>query len=179
MQKKLVALVVVLLVCSTLGAFAGEKKSAQIPWLASLNSPGTTDITLTGGWVQGGIGAAASFGLTFGQFDLGPFPLSWGMTAVADAGFGYGVSMGAGAFVTLEMAADFGGMAKFEGLVGIGPGVTFNIGGYSFPFGFGIGEYNSWTWWFSSNMGLNFTDVFVYTWEQDLYANTIGIDFKL
>jgi len=186
MQKRLVALVVVLLVFASLGAFAAEKKSADIPWLVSYNSPGTTDLMVTAGWVDLGVGAQAALSLTFGDFNIGPVPLSWGVTVVGNVGVLADLEIGAGAFVSLDWGVDFGASSRFEGQIGIGPGIALSLGGYSFwtsPFGIGIGEYNSWTWWFSNNFGLNFQDVWVNTfaglYSPNLYGYTLGVDLKL
>jgi hypothetical protein len=171
-------LVVVLLVAVTLGAFAAEKKSSEVPWLVSFNSPGTTGLALGVGYTQGGLGVAGTLGLTFGQFALGPIPLSWGVNVLADLGIGYYLSLGAGAFFSLELGMDFGGAAKFDWQLGIGPAITFDFTGY-YPFGFGIGQYGSVTWWFSDKMGLTLQDAYAYTFVgPNLYFYGIGVAFK-
>ena len=183
MKRRVLAIAIVLILCATVGTFAAEKKSATIPWWVSYDSPGTTNLAAGVGYTEFGFGVQADLNLTFGQFDIGPIPLSWGATVAADLGFSYGLGIGAGAFITLETGFDFGSIWKFEWRLGIGPGVAFGFSGYySDPFGFGIGEYSSWTWWFSNNLGLTLQDVSAYTFDfygPSLYAYTLGIELKL
>jgi hypothetical protein len=179
MQKKLVVLVAILLVCATLGAFAGEKKSAQIPWLVA-HTPGTTELGIAGGYTSFGIGATADLSIFFGDFDIGPIPVAYGVTALGEVGFGYGaLGIGAGAFFTLELGADWGGLAKFENKWGIGPGLTIALGSY-YPIGFGIGTFDTGTWWFSDSLGLYFEGTYVYSlFGYNLWSSGIGVEFKI
>jgi hypothetical protein len=181
MKRRVFAVAVVLILCVTVGTFAAEKKSSAIPWLVSFNSPGTTDLSVGVGYTEFGYGVQGALNLTFGQFDIGPFPLSWGATAVAEFGFTYDMGLGAGVFLTLDWGFDFGSIWKFEFNVGVGPGITLALSGYwSVPFGVGIGQYASWTWWFSNNLGLTVQDVYAYTFMgPDLYAYTLGVQLKL
>ncbi len=185
MKRRVFAVVIVLILCVTVGAFAAEKKSSTIPWLASFNSPGTTDVAVGVGYSYYGFGAQADLNLTFGQFDLGPIPLSWGATAGAGVGFGFGLGIGAGAFVTLDTGFDFGNSLKFEWRIGLGPTASFDLGGYysylySSSFGIGLGEYAAWTWWFSGNFGLTAQEMWSSSFFGpgfDLYS--IGVELKL
>jgi hypothetical protein len=139
------------------------------------------DIAIAGGGSFFGFGAQADLNLTFGQFDLGPIPLSWGGTVAAEAGFGSDIGLGAGAFFTFDTGFDFGSILKFEWRLGIGLGVAFDLGGYyTSPFGIGIAQYFSWTWWFSNNFGLTAQELAGSTFfGPGLYAYGVGIELKL
>ena len=184
MTKRILTVALVLLLCVTAGAFAKELKSSQIPWLVSYNSAGQSEVSVGAGWTEFGLGASATWGTTFGQFSLGPIPLSWGLNVVANAGFTFDVGIAAGAFIGIEWGFDFGQSAKFEFQVGIGPGLAFDVVPYWYSywgaFGAGIGEYSSGTWWFSNNMGLTLQDVWVSTFlGPSLYNYTLGLEWKL
>jgi hypothetical protein len=183
MNRRVLAIAVVLILCVTLGTFAAEKKSSTIPWLVAFNSAGTTDVAVGVGYSYYGFSAQADLNLTFGQFDIGPIPLSWGAAVAAGLGFGFDLGFGAGAFVTLDTGFDFGGGLKFEWRLGIGPAVSFDIGGYYYslvPFGLGIGQYFSWTWWFSNNFGLTAQELYGSSFfGPSFYAYTLGVELKL
>ena len=181
MKRKILASVVVLLLCiSVAGAFAAEKKSSEVPWLASLNGPGTINLSVTGGYTWwGGLGANAGAEFTLSQFSLGPVPLDFGITAEGSFGLDpFGIGIAVSGLATLNIAFDFGKSLVFEAFVGIGPGIiteTWSGGG----FGFGIAQYGGWTWWFSRSIGLTVEEGYVnafnlYGW----YFAGIGVTFK-
>ena len=161
MKRRVLAIAVVMILCVTVGSFAAENKSSTIPWWGSY---GGTDLGVGVGYAENGFGASATFDLTFGQFDIGPIPFSWGGTLGAEAGFGLGVGFGVGAFVTLETGWDFGGIWRFEWRAGIGPAAAIDLGVYySAGFGIGLGQYVSSTWWFTNNFGLTVQEMYAYT----------------
>ncbi len=174
MKRRVLAIAIVLILCVTVGSFAAEKKSSTIPWWVTY---GGTDVAVGVGYTQDLFGASAALNLTFGQFDIGPIPLSWGGTVGGEFGFGYGLGLGVGAFVTLETGWDFGSIWKFEWRVGIGPAIALDLGG---GFGIGFGQYASWTWWFTDAFGLTAQDMWSYTFgTADMSAYTIGVELKL
>ncbi|HEY9595929.1 MAG TPA: hypothetical protein VHE79_15725 [Spirochaetia bacterium] len=180
MKRRILAIVLVLVLCAA-GAFA-EKKSSQIPWWVTHTNPGHMDFTVGAGWTDFGFGVDAGVIYTIGDFDLGPIPLSWGITGLADIGFSWGMGIGAGAFVHLETGWDFGGIWKFDWQAGIGPAIGVGLvpGWSSSGFGFGIGSYESSAWRFSKNMAL--IGQYAYMWSffgPGMYAYTLGVEFKL
>jgi hypothetical protein len=161
MRRKILRSVIVLLLCASVGAFAAEKKSSSIPWLVSYDSSGTIDLTVTGGFTWWGLGLNAGIEYTLGQFDLGALPLSWGITAQGSTGFNSaGIGVAASALATVNIGLDFGRNLKFEGFVGLGPGLVVETWGGAGS-GFGIAEYSGWTWWFSGNVGLTAEEGYV------------------
>jgi hypothetical protein len=180
MNRKLVGILVALLLCvSVVGAFA-EKKSDSLPWLVNYNSAGQFDAAVSVGWTEFGFGAAASGYMTFGEFDLGPIPLSWGVAVEANFGFGWGMGLGVGAFACIDGGVDWGNIWKFEYQVGVGPGFTLGLTNYyGDTVGFGLAQYFAGTWWFSEKMGLTVEEIYAYMWGPDLYAYTFGVEFKL
>jgi hypothetical protein len=180
MKRKLIASLIVLFLAVSMGAFAAEKHSSTVPWLASWNSPGTLDLTVTGGFTWWGLGANAGIEYTVGQFDLGGIPLSWGITAQGSAGFNVaGIGVAAGGLATLNIGLDFGKNLRFEGWVGLGPGFVIETWGGAGS-GFGIAEYSGWTWWFSNTLGLTLEDGYVsaFGWGYWYFAG-IGVTLKI
>jgi hypothetical protein len=182
MNRRLVGILVSLLLClSVVGAFAAQK-SDSIPWWISMNTPGQMNVAVGGGYTYYGFGVDASAIFTFGEFAIGPIPFSWGVTALADVGFTYGMGIGAGAFAALETSWDFGSIWKFTWQAGIGPAIGFGISGYyasDAGFGIGLGSYESSAWWFSDNMAL--VGQYAYMWSffgPGMYAYTLGVEFK-
>jgi hypothetical protein len=154
MKRKLIASVTVVLLFAAVGLFAAEKRSSSTPYLVSYNGKGAIDLTVTGGWGWWGWGLNAGAEYTLSQFDLGPVPFSWGITAQGSLGFDTaGIGIAAGGLATLNLGLDFGKNLKFEGLFGLGPGLVLESwsGGGS---GFGIAQELAWTWWFSNTIGL-------------------------
>jgi hypothetical protein len=180
MKRKLVGSVIVLLICASIGVFAAEKRSSSAPYLVSYNGPGTVDLTVTGGytWFGWGLNAGAEF--TISQFELGPVPLSWGITAQGSLGFNpAGLGIAAGGLATLNLGFDFGKNLKFEAFLGLGPGFVLESwgGGGS---GFGIAQYAGWTWWFSNTIGLTGEEGYVsaFGWGYWWFAG-IGVTLKI
>jgi len=181
MKRKVVVSIVVLLLCvSVAGAFAAEKKSSEVPWLASLNGPGTVNVTATVGYTWWGLGLNLGAEFTLAQFALGSVPLDFGITAQGSAGFDVdGIGIAAAGLATLNIGFDFGHNLVFELFLGLGPGIlteTWAGGG----FGVGIAEYSGATWWFSRSIGFTVEDGYVnafnlYGW----YFGGIGVTFKL
>jgi hypothetical protein len=184
MNRKITTILIVLLLCVTVGAFAAEKKSSSLPWLVNYNPAGSSTFDIVGGWTTFGLGAGAAYNLTLGQFDIGPLPLAWGLTAAADVGFTSGMGIGAGAYGTLNWGFDWGSIWKFDFRVGLGVGVGFGFSGswYSAPLGLGISQFLDWTWMFSDKMGLVFQEVWsnsflgLYTPQFSNYA--LGVQFR-
>ncbi len=181
MKRKIVVGVVALLLCvSVAGAFAAEKKSSQVPWLASLNGPGTVNFTVTGGYSWFGLGLNAGAEFTITQFALGPVPLDFGITAKGSVGFDpFGIGVAAAGLATLNIGFDFGKSLVFEAFLGLGPGLvleTWSGGGM----GFGIAQFGGWTWWFSKNIGLTGEEGYVsaFGWGGWYFAG-LGVTFKL
>ncbi|MGA2976030.1 MAG: hypothetical protein ABSF77_12035 [Spirochaetia bacterium] len=182
MKRRVLVVAVALLLCVAMGAFAAEKKSSSIPWLVNYNAPGQSAIDLTAGWTEFGLGVEGAYNLTMGQFDIGPIPLSWGITGAADVGFTYDLGLGAGGFATLNWGLDFGGIWRFDFRVGLGLGIGFDFAPswYGSPFGLGIGDYFSSTWLFAEKMGLTLQEIYVYSFfGPGFYAYTLGVEFKL
>jgi len=181
MKRKIVVGMVVLLLCvSVAGAFAGEKKSSSVPWLASLNGPGTIDLTVTGGYSWFGLGLNAGAEFTITQFALGPIPLDFGITAQGSLGFDpFGLGIAAAGLATLNIGFDFGNSLVFEAFLGLGPGLVLEswAGG---GMGIGIAQYGGWAWWFSRNIGLTGEEGYVsaFGWGYWYFAG-IGVTLKL
>ncbi|HTO21921.1 MAG TPA: hypothetical protein VMQ10_05525 [Spirochaetia bacterium] len=182
MKKRILASVVVLLLCiSVAGAFAAEKKSSEVPWLASLNGPGTVNFTVTGGYTWWGLGLNAGAEFTLSQFALGPLPLDFGITAQGSLGFDpFGIGVAAAGLATLNIGFDFGKGVVFEAFVGLGPGIVTETWSGGGGLGFGIAEYSGFTWWFSKNIGLTGEEGYVsaFGWGYWYFAG-IGVTFKL
>lgn len=179
MKLRIGVIALVLVLCLAFAGFAQVKKSDTIPWLVAFNAPGSTNVSVSGGYTYYGFGAEGTLNLTLGQFDLGPIPLTWGATVLAEAGFTSGFGLGAGAFFTVDWGFDFSDLLKFELRFGLGPGVALGFSGTP-GFGIGIGQYASWTWWFSKSLGVTIQDVYAYTFMgPNLYAYTLGVEFKL
>jgi opacity protein-like surface antigen len=182
MKKRVVVGIVLLaLVLSSVSAFAAEKKSKDIPWLASFNSAGNLDLSITGGYSWYGLGVNAGAEFFLGQFDIGPIPLSWGVAVQGSAGFDVlGIGIGAAALPTLNLGFDFGGIWKFEESVGLGLGITYNSWGGSVPFGIGIAQTSRSIWWFSNNLGLTFDEGYInaFLWGS-WYFYGVGVTLKL
>ena len=180
MRRKLVTSVTVLFLFIAIGAFAEEKKSSSVPWLVSFNSPGTIDLTVTGGFTWWGLGLNAGVEFTLGQFDLGNVPLSWGITAQGSGGFDpAGVGVAVSGLATLNIGLDFGRALRFEGFIGLGPGALIETGGGAGS-GFGIAEYGGWTWWFSGNLGLTLEEGYLtaFNWGY-WYFFGVGVTLKI
>jgi hypothetical protein len=178
MKRRLFVVVALLLCIASVGVFA-EQKSSAVPWWVSFGEPGKIDATVGVGWTEYGFGVDAGANFTFGEFALGPFPLSWGATALATFGFTSGMGIGAGAFIDLETGLDFGDIWKFDWRGGIGPAIGLGIGAYQSGFGLGIGSYSDFTWLFSDNMGV--IAQYAYMWSffgPGMYAYTLGVQFK-
>jgi hypothetical protein len=180
MNRRLVGILVALLLCvSVVGTFAAQK-SDSIPWWISIYNPGQMTAAVGVGYTDFGFGADVSAIFTFGEFAIGPIPLSWGVTALADVGFTYGLGIGAGAFFALETSWDFGGIWKFTWQVGLGPAIGLGFTpGYYDGFGIGIGNYDSTAWWFSDNIAL--IGQYATMWSffgPGMYAYTLGVEFK-
>ncbi|MGA2379424.1 MAG: hypothetical protein ABSG85_08965 [Spirochaetia bacterium] len=181
MRRKLVTAVIVLLLGTSVGLFAAEKNSSTVPWLVSFDSPGTIDLTITGGYTWWGLGLNAGVEFTIGQFNLGAVPLSWGITAQGSAGFdaaGTGIELAG--LPTLNVGFDFGKNLKFEAFLGLGLGFVLETwgGGGS---GIGIAEYGGATWWFFNDIGLTLEDGYVYSpgWGNSWYFFGIGVTLKI
>jgi hypothetical protein len=182
MAKKIIAVAVVLLFCATLGAFAYEKKSKDIPVLATFNQPGHLSLTVTGGYSYYSLGLAASVGaeLNLGEFDLGPLPLSWGIVARGILGFGvFGVDLGAAGLAQFQGGFDFGPSLKFQYYAGIGVGIAMGFG-YG-TFGLGIAQTVGFEWLFSDTFGIAFDNVDIYSFFFGCseYFAGVGIVLKL
>jgi len=179
MKRKILTSVMVLLLCASVGLFAAQKKSSSVPWLASFNGPGTIDLTVTGGYTWWGLGLNAGLEFTVGQFELGPVPLSWGITAQGSAGFGVGLGIAAAGLATLNLGFDFGKDLRFEAFLGLGPGAVIETWGGA-GFGLGIAQYGGWTWWFSNNLGLTVEEGYVsaFNWGYWYFAG-IGVTLKI
>jgi hypothetical protein len=185
MKRRIVTSIVILLLCvSVAGAFAGEKKSSQVPWLVSLNGPGTINFTITGGYTWWGLGLNAGAEFTVSQFALGPVPLDFGITAQGSVGFDpFGIGVAAAGLATLNIGFDFGQSLKFEAFLGLGPGIVLETWAGAPGVGIGIAQYGGWTWWFSKNIGLTGEEGYVSTfgWAGGFgwYFAGIGVTFKL
>ena len=108
MKRKLVTSAIVLLLCASVGVFAAEKSSSA-PGLVSYNSPGTIDLSITGGKTWWGLGLNAGLEFTLGRFHLGSVPLSWGITADGSVGFdSAGTGIALAGLPTLNIGFDFG-----------------------------------------------------------------------
>jgi hypothetical protein len=179
-EKKLFASAAVLLLCVSVGVFAAEKSSSA-PGLVSYNSPGTIDLSITGGETWWGLGLNAGLEFTLGRFHLGSVPLSWGITADGSAGFGTGgTGIALAGLPTLNMGFDFGHDLRFEIFFGLGLGFVLETwsGGGS---GLGLAEYGGVTWWFANNIGLTLNDGYVYSpgWGNSWYFFGIGVTLKV
>jgi hypothetical protein len=161
MRRKLAAAITVLFLGASIGSFAEEKKSSTVPWLVSYNSPGTIDLTVTGGFTWWGLGLNAGLEYTISRFDLGTAPLSWGITAQGSGGFNAaGIGVAVDALATLNIGFDFGGSLKFEGFIGLGLGGLIETWGGAGS-GFGIAQSAGWTWWFSNKLGLTVQEGYI------------------
>ena len=134
MRRRCVAAVAVLFLFIGAAVFAADRKSSSVPWLVSFNSPGTIDLTVTGGFTWWGLGLNAGVEFTLGQFDLGTVPLSWGITAQGSGGFGpAGVGVAVSGLATLNIGFEFGRGLRFEGFIGLGPGALVETWGGAAP----------------------------------------------
>ncbi|HVO38902.1 MAG TPA: hypothetical protein VMV03_07725 [Spirochaetia bacterium] len=163
-RRVVVAVALVLLVMSAVGAFAYEQKSKTYPWMASFDRSGQLNLYVAAGWYYVGFVAGGGAELILGNFDISGVPFEWGLEARGVVGFanvsGYGswVDWGAAPLVTLHWGMDFGGGAKFELYGGLGLGL-YGTGGtyYAFtgygPF-FGFAGAGGAAWHFSDNFAL-------------------------
>jgi hypothetical protein len=180
MKRKVLMSVFVLLLCASVGLFAAEKKSSSVNWLVSFDGPGTVDLTVTGGYTWWGLGLNAGLEFTVGQFELGPVPLSWGITAQGSTGFNAaGIGIAAAGLATLNLGFDFGKNLRFEAFLGLGPGAVIETWGGA-GFGLGIAQYGGWTWWFSNSIGLTIEEGYVsaFSWGYWYFAG-IGVTLKI
>ncbi|HET6450395.1 MAG TPA: hypothetical protein VFI08_03750 [Spirochaetia bacterium] len=180
MSRKLIGCAAVVLILASVGAFAAEKRSSSVPYLVSSNGPGALDLTVTGGWGWWGWGVNAGAEYTVSQFELGPVPLSWGVTAQGSLGFdSAGIGIAAAGLATLNLGFDFGKNLRFEGFFGLGPGLVLEAwsGGGS---GLGIAQLAGATWWFSNSIGLTGEEGYVdaFGWGGWWFAG-LGVTLKL
>ena len=186
MQKKFLGLVVVLLVCVTLGAFAVETKSSQYPWMASYDQPGNLNLYASVGFYGLGIELNAGPEIIIGKFDIAGIPLSWGATVRGLVGFasyfGYAswLDWGVAPMATLHWGVDFGSMLKFDWYIGMGLGISGTTGSYSgytntSGIGFGFASSDGAVWHFSNNFAL----IVDYAYTGYISAGGVGIQMKL
>ena len=180
MKRRLFLVSAILLVVASVGVFAAERRSKEVSYLASFNGPGTIDLTVTGGFSWFGLGLNAGAEFTVGQFDVGPVPLSWGITAQGSVGLDpAGIGLAVSGLPTLNIGFDFGKNLRFEGFLGLGVGFVLEswAGGGS---GLGISEYAGWTWWFANSFGLTIEEgsVSAFGWGYWYFAG-IGVTLKI
>jgi hypothetical protein len=164
MKRKIVLLaVVVLLVLSSVSAFAFEQKSKTYPWMASFDGPGQLNIYAAVGFYYVGYDLTGGLELIIGNFDISGVPFEWGIEARGLIGFASAAGLtwidwGAAPMVTLHWSIDGGGLAKFEfygglglGLYGTG-GTYYTFAGYG-PF-IGFAGAGGVAWHFANNFAL-------------------------
>ena len=162
-RRIVVVLAVVLLLVSTVGAFAFEQKSKTYPWMASFDKTGQLNLYVAGGFYLYGFALGVGPEVILGNFDISGIPLEWGLTAQgvfgfgSFAGFGSWVDWGVAPMITLHWGIDLGGPLKFDWWGGVGLGLYGTTGTYTFssagPF-FGFAGTGGVSWQFSQNFAL-------------------------
>jgi hypothetical protein len=182
MAKKIISIAIVLMLFATLGAFAYERKSKDIPMLATFDQPGHLNITVTGGY-SWSYGASVGAELALGEFDVGPFPMAWGIEGRGVIGFDiYGIDFAAAGLAKFHSGFDLGSNLKFEYYVGLGAGAFMSLG-YG-GLGIGIAQSAGVVWMFSDTLGLaidnvDFWSIFGNPWWSYYYYAGVGVLLKL
>jgi len=184
MKKRIMFLaMLVLLVLSSVSAFAFEEKSRAYPWMASFDKTGQLNIYAAVGFYYVGYDVTGGLEFILGNFDISGVPFEWGIEGrglvgfASVSGFGSWTDWGAAPLVTLHWSIDGGGLAKFEFYVGLGLGL-YGTGGtyYTFtgygPF-FGFAGNGGVAWHFANNFALILDSAFVG------WTGTVGIGLKV
>jgi hypothetical protein len=155
-MRRIAFIALVLLLCAGLSAFAAEKKSKTIPWMASFNQAGQLNGYLSAGIDYWGIAGSAGAELILGEFDIADIPLSWGVMARGIIGlpifYGYaGIDWGAAGLATLHWGMDFGASSKFDVYAGLGAGV---LGVPWSPFSVAFSQFAGVSWFMSDKLTL-------------------------
>ncbi len=178
-RRILVGIVLALLLCSTVGAFAASK---PFPWLASHNKPGQLNLYGSVGFYGFGIDINAGPEIIIGQFDIGGIPLEWGVMARGLVGFstflGYGswIDWAVAPAATLHWGVDFGDPWKFDWYIGLGLSISGSTGTYyvgSGTVGFGFATFDGVAWQFSKNLAV------VVEYGYTPYMSAAGVGVKL
>jgi hypothetical protein len=181
-RKILVGLVLALLLCSTVGAFAATP--APFPWLASYNKPGQLNLYGSVGFYGFGIDANVGPEIIIGQFDIAGIPLEWGAMVRGLVGFssyfGYAswIDWAVAPAATLHWGVDFGGALKFDWYIGLGLSISGSTGTYysgSGSIDFGLASFDGASWQFSKNLAL----VVEYGYTSHISAGGIGVKLSL
>lgn len=186
MTRKIIVVALVVL-CVGFGAFASERKSTEIPVLASFNPAGQFNLYLTGGVSFWGLAATAGAEIIIADFK-GPVPLSLGIMGRGLIGYefwnilyiGGGLDWGAAGLASLHLGFDFGTALKFDVYTSLGVGVL-GLDSYA-PFGIGFAEFTGVSWQVSDKFYVLVENDWIQAFALGLWGidvTTLGIELKL
>ena len=163
MKKRVLLIAVfIILLCSTIGAFAYEQKSKAYSWMASYDRTGQLNLYASLGLYYYGFDVGGGPEFILGNFDVSGIPLEWGIAVKGLVGFAnFGgftwTDWGVGPLATLHWGIDGGGPLKFDFYFGLGLGIAGSSANYGYyPYGSGIGvgfaSADGVAWHFSENI---------------------------